>query len=301
MLRDGARSLAVFGIPFRTCLVCHSIGVRATQLEAIELAHHYGFGAVGAETDAFLALTTSELDAVAVDVASRGLIFGAASLPVEFRQTEEEFQADLERLPIAAAAFRRVGGDRFWTWLAPCHDELPFDLHFDLHVRRLGRVTEVLRTEGLRLGLEYQAPQTLRDGWSHPFIHTLNQTQSLIEAIGSSVLGLVLDSFHWHAAGESVEAILALPIESVIAVDLSDAPTGVPAEELRDDARELPAATGVIDTAGFLRAAAARAVDRTPIRAEPFNVRLNALSKQEALAEVATVLHRILAPLSGVK
>ena len=285
--------------PFRVCLVCHSIGVRATPLEAIDLACEHGFDSVGFQASGLLAFRPADRDLARDKLKSCGLIFGAVDLPVEFRGSDEEFGIDLGRLPAIAAAVREMGGDRFWTWLAPCHEKLPFEAHFDLHVRRLGRVAAVLQAEGLRLGLEYLAPQTLRRNWDHPFIHTLSQTRRLIEAIGSPVLGVVLDSFHWHAASESTGDITALPDGSVVAVDLSDAPMGVAVHDLRDDARELPEATGVIDTVGFLQAAASRAADRTPIRAEPFNPPVNPSSNREFIAMVATALNRALAPLVG--
>ena len=55
-----------------------------------------------------------------------------------------------------------------------------------------------------------------------------------------------------------VEAALQNPVpltnDDVISVDLNDAPKGIPKEQQKDNERELPAATGVIDLVAFLSA-----------------------------------------------
>jgi sugar phosphate isomerase/epimerase len=55
--------------------------------------------------------------------------------------------------------------------------------------------------------------------------------------------------------------VQALRNADVVAVDLNDAPADVPKDQQKDNARELPLATGVIDAAGFLKALAAIGYD----------------------------------------
>ena len=276
--------------PFRSHLVCSSIGIRATQEEAIELAHHYGFATVEARTEYLASLDVAALDAVAADLAAREMTFGWASLPVDFHGDEAFFRRDLQNLPGIVSRLRRAGVRVFSTWLAPCHDVWQFDFHFELHVRRLTLIADVLEREGFRLALEYLAPRTLRAQSSQPFVHTLAQTADLIDAIGRSSLGIMLDSFHWYTACETPDDLLALSLGSVLAVDLSDARAGIHVNAQRDDDRELPGATGIIDLGAFLRATAARVSDAVPVRAEPFNARLNELPDDQALAAVTESL-----------
>lgn len=122
------------------------------------------------------------------------------------------------------------------------------------------------------------------------------ETRELIDAIGVKGVGLVLDSWHWYLAGDSVEDIRALRNEDVVAVDLNDAPAGLPKDEQVDNARELPVATGVIPAADFLGALVAIGYDG-PVRAEPFNKALNAVPKEEAVAATAASMKKAFALL----
>lgn len=289
---DDVPGQASWPVGLRSHLVCQSIGVRATQAEAVELAFRHGFDAVEARIDHLVSITGDAVDALVGTLAERRLTFGGAGLPVDFHGDEEAFRSDLVHLTAVASRLRRAGLELFWSWLAPCHDMWPFHVHLEQHVRRLRLVADVLDGEGFRLGLEYLGPKSLRTGWRHPFIHTLSQTLDLITAVGRPCLGVVLDSFHWYAACESADDLRAMPHGSVVAIDLSDAPAGIPPDGQRDDVRELPCATGVIDVAAFLRAAVSRAAGPVPVRAEPFNAALNALPAEQAVALAADSLRR---------
>ena len=82
--------------------------------------------------------------------------------------------------------------------------------------------------------------------------------------------------------------------EQVVSADLNDAPAGVPKEQQRDNRRELPAATGVIEAASFLNALNKIGFDG-PVRAEPFNQVLNNLNNDEACAATAQAMKKAFA------
>jgi sugar phosphate isomerase/epimerase len=115
------------------------------------------------------------------------------------------------------------------------------------------------------------------------------ETKELIDAIGVPNVGFVLDSWHWHNAGETQEDILTLEDRDVVAVDLNDAPFGVATDELNDASRELPMTTGVIDMAAFLEGLV-RIGYTGPARAEPFNEAVNNLPPEEAVAVTADAI-----------
>jgi sugar phosphate isomerase/epimerase len=83
----------------------------------------------------------------------------------------------------------------------------------------------------------------------------------------------------------------------VIAVDLNDAPAGIPKDQQADNHRELPCATGVIDLAAFLNALNQIGYDG-PIRSEPFNQVVNKMSKDDACAASAGALKKAFALLT---
>jgi sugar phosphate isomerase/epimerase len=277
-------------------LVCGAIGVSVPQREAVELAGRHGFESVGAHGSDLMSLRDDELRALQDAMAERKLVFGAANLPVDFRKDDETFRQTGARLPEFAKAVRRAGVTRVGTWLPPASDTFTYRQYFDTIARRLREVAGVLSGEGLRLGLEYVGPKTAWAGKRYPFLHTLAETRELIQAIGGSGVGLVLDSWHWFLAGDTLADLESLRAEDVVAVDLNDAPAGIPRDQQVDNARELPMATRVIPAAAFLRALVAMGYDG-PVRAEPFNKILNALPKEEAVATTAAAMRKAFALL----
>ncbi len=275
-------------------LVCGAIGVSANQLEAVELAARHGFQSVGADAGYLASLPEEKMAELKALLQAKGLRWGAAGLPVEFRQDDSKFQEGLKNLPAVASALERAGVERISTWLSPCDGKLTYMRNFRQHAGRLRQVAGVLREHKVRLGLEYVGPRTSWTSRRFPFIHTLAEMQDLIEEIGTGNVGLLLDSWHWWHAGDSVPDILALRARDVIAVDLNDAPAGVPKEQQMDNRRELPCATGVIPVGQFLNALNRIGYDG-PVRAEPFNQMVNKMGKDEACAAAASALKKAFA------
>jgi sugar phosphate isomerase/epimerase len=283
---------------FTQDLVCGAIGIRVPQREAVELAARHGFESVGAHGADLQAMSDAELSALGDLMAEKKLRWGAANLPTDFRKDDETFRTTNARLADFAKAMRRAGVARVGTWLSPSSDTLTYRQNFETVSSRLREVAGILTGEGLRLGLEYVGPKTAWSGKRYPFLHTMAETRELIEAIGAKGVGLVLDSWHWYLAGDTVADIGALRNEDVVAVDLNDAPAGLGKDHQVDSARELPVATGVIPVRDFLDALVAIGYDG-PVRAEPFNKALNALPKEEAVAATAASMRKALALLEA--
>jgi sugar phosphate isomerase/epimerase len=180
------------------------------------------------------------------------------------------------------------------TWISPGHGSLAYAANFKQHARRLREVARVLGDAGQRFGLEYVGPKTSWAKSPHPFIHNMAGMKKLIAAIGRPGVGFVLDSWHWYTAGETGADLLSLKNEEVIACDLNDAPAGIPVDQQIDSRRELPCATGVIPLKTFLGALVQIGYDG-PIRAEPFNQQLGAMSNDEAMAATAAAMKKAFA------
>ena len=274
-----------------TDLVCGNIGVSANQREAIELAARHGFESVGADGAFLASLKDEQVPELKSFMKAKGIAFGAAGLPVEFRRDDDQFRKGLKDLPKFAAGLQRAGVGRVSTWLMPCHDTLPYVQNFHQHATRLREVARTLKEHDVRLGLEYVGPKTSWASRRYTFIHTLAEIKGLIEEIGTGNVGFLLDSWHWWHAGDTVADLLALKGNEVIAVDLNDAPAGIPKDQQSDGRRELPCVTGVIDVGAFLKALNEIGYDG-PVRAEPFNKTVNAMPKEEACAVTAVALKK---------
>jgi sugar phosphate isomerase/epimerase len=279
-------------------LICGNLGVKATQREAIDLARRHRFESVFPDAGELARLSDPEVAALRDDLKAAGLVFGAAFLGVDFRKDEETFARGLAELPAYARALQRAGVGRTGTWLPPSSDSLTYLQYFKQTARRLREVARVLGDHEVRLGLEYVGPKTAWAARRYPFLHTLAETRELIAEIGAASVGLVLDSWHWYHAGDSAADVQALRNEDVVAVDLNDAPADVPKDQQRDNARELPLATGVIDAAAFLKALVAIGYDG-PVRAEPFNEAVRRLPPEEAVAATALAMKKAFALLEA--
>jgi sugar phosphate isomerase/epimerase len=275
-------------------LVCGAIGVSANQREAIELAARHGFESVGVDGAYLASLSDDQLAELKALLKSKGLVFGGAGLPVEFRRDQAKFEESLKSLPAVASGLQRAGLDRISTWLTPCDGQLTYRQNFQQHAARLGEVAKVLKDHNVRLGLEYVGPKNSWASQRYPFIHTMTEMKELIAEINTGNVGFQLDSWHWWNAGETAQDILTLKGSDVIAVDLNDAPAGIPKDQQVDNRRELPASTGVIDLAAFLNALNQIGYDG-PIRAEPFNQAVNKMSKEDACAAAAAALKKAFA------
>jgi sugar phosphate isomerase/epimerase len=279
---------------FTKDLVCGNIGVRASLPEAIALASRHGFESVAPDAGPLGSMTEDALAKLLADLKARKLIWGAAGLPVDFREGDEAFRQGLKGLPAAAAALQRAGATRVGTWILPGSNSLTYAANFKQHAARLGEVAAVLGDHGLRLGLEYVGPKTFRATLRHPFVHSMAGTLELIAAIHRPNVGLVLDSWHWYTAHETEKDILALKGSDVVCCDLNDAPAGIPVDEQKDLARELPCATGVIDVKTFLNALARIGFDG-PIRAEPFKADLGKMPAEQAVTLTSAAMDRAFA------
>ncbi|HEV2426150.1 MAG TPA: TIM barrel protein [Terriglobia bacterium] len=276
---------------FYSVLSVGRLGFEASFIESLDLAVRHGFEGVDPDPNYFASLGEDGLKRLLDDLRARNLKFGAAGLPVEFRKDETTFAGGLKMLPATADILRRAGIRRVSTWVLPCSNELTSLQNFRQHADRLHQCAKILGDYDQKLGLEYVAPRTLWRSERHPFVHTLSETRELTVAIGTSNLGIQLDSWHWFNAEETAKDLLTLRGSDVVTVDLNDAPRGLTFDEYQDDHRELPAATGVIPVRDFLNALVQMQYDG-PIQAEPFNAALRALPLDQACAITASAMKR---------
>lgn len=278
---------------FYTVLSLGRLGFSGTFEQSVALAHKYGFEGIDPDPDLFARLSDDALKRLLDDLGAKNLKFGAAGLPVNFRSGEAAFSESLKALPKAAKTLERAGVDRVSTWVMPCSNSLTYLQNFRQHACRLRECAKVLADHGQRFGLEYVATRTLWRSERNPFIHTMSEMKELEVSIGTDNMGIQLDSWHWYNAEETAADIETLRGRDVITVDLNDAPH-LPLDQLRDDHRELPAATGVIPVRQFLRALVEIGYDG-PIQAEPFNAQLRAMPLDQAVAATAAAMRKAFA------
>ena len=236
------------------CLSPHAIHVQAGSLDqALAAAQTGGFEGLEFAAGQVADLIDQEgPDAARKKFADAGIRPGAFPLTVEWRRDEERWRADLNNLPRYARAAEALGVRRTATWVLPMSDERPLEANIKFHIDRFKPIAEILAEHGIRLGLEFIGPKTMRDSQKYPFIYKMHDMLELGRKIGPNV-GLLVDVWHLYTSHGTLDDLRKLKADDVVYVHVNDAPRGVAIDAQIDNVRDLPGATGVIDIVGFLR------------------------------------------------
>lgn len=268
-----------------------AIGVNLPFEQVLSLAIKYGFEAISPQIGDLQGYSEARRVSLVARMKRSKIGWDSTNLPVQFRNSADEFRKGMAELAANAKTLQSVGATRMNTWIMPTHDTRTYRQNFSLHATRLREAAKVIEPFGIRLGLEYVGPKTLMTRDKFSFIHTMKEVQELLTEIDMPNVGLQLDAFHWFCAGETVADIEKLNAADIVTVDLNDAKDGRTADEQLDGERELPGDSGVIDLQGFLRALRQIGYDG-PIRAEPFNKALNELGNEAAMATTFQAMKR---------
>lgn len=261
------------------CLNRTALRLQCTWEESLPLAKAAGFEGSDLEIE-----PTGSAARYAETLARHGLRPGGCKPPFNFRDDIAATREGLMQIERDAHIASEAGCARFYTFILPYSDTLPWKENFQFHVKRLGPIAKVLADHGCRLGLEFLGPKTLRDGHKYAFIHTAQQMLELCEAVGPNC-GLLLDAWHWYTSLGTVEDILALKPEQIVYVHINDAPAGIPIDQHTDHNRRVHGESGVIDLPGFLGALRTIGYDG-PVTPEPFVNEFKEQSPKDVLGRV---------------
>lgn len=281
---------------FKIALNPGLIGVKANLQEAIDYAIKYKYEAVSPYINETLKFTDSQISDVVGKAQANKLDWDTTNIPVEYRQSKMKFNEDFKGLKKFVQTMEKMGATRLNTWIISSSRDLTYTENMKQTAYRLGECAKVMKDHGVRLGIEYLGMRTLLTAARYPFVCTLKECKELIANIDESNVGMVLDTFHWYCAGETIDDLRTLKAEDVSHVDLNDARTGFTRLEQQDGKRELPMATGVINTKEFMQGLLDIGFDG-PLRTEPFNQVLNDMDNDAALMLNMDALKKALATI----
>jgi sugar phosphate isomerase/epimerase len=283
-----------------------AVGLTLPASTTIELAARAGFGGVDLMVRDLLDAgdDPGELRARMDDLGVRG---GAFPMPVHWRGDAATFARDLEQLPRLAEAAAVLGLSRTATWVLPETPERPeapagraaqHAAVVRLHRERLGAIARVLDRFGIRLGLEVIGVASFRTGRGLPFVARMADLDPVLGSLRDEApnSGIVIDSWHLYAAGESVEVGLIWGLPRVVWVHVADLPATAPDDPsaMIDGDRGLPGENGAIDNRGLLQRLSGARYDG-PVTAEPMpRCRTLWNREPEAIARmVAAAMHSV--------
>jgi sugar phosphate isomerase/epimerase len=269
-----------------------ALGISGRDGEIIELALSHGFKGLDLDVVDFAQQVAAHgLARASRLLASARLKIGSFALPVRW-EDEAEYQADLGQLPQLADVARQVGCTRAIATIEPGHDRRPYHENFEFHRRRLGEIADALAPYKISLGLGYLAPMSCRAGRAYQFIQSFDEVLLLARTIGAANLGVVLDVWHWHLSGGTLDALRALSADKIVAVTLADAEVETTAANAQLDARRLPGDGGAIEIPAVLTALAELGYDG-PVSPAPDRGQFGATGRDQIVKQAGAALDRV--------
>lgn len=222
-------------------------GGRVQWPESAALAAKVGFP--GCDV-AILTALKNGLDTTRATLAGLRLKPAAVDLPVDFRRDDETFRNGVRLLPDASSFAAAIDCPRMVTYILSSSDR-PKAEQRKILLDRFRAVADILARSHVRLGLEFLGPLHIRKAQPYEFIWRMDEMLGFAKECGSNC-GLLLDTWHWHHAGATIENILEAGKDGIVHVHFNDAANQAP-EDVRDNQRLLPG-EGVINLTGCLQA-----------------------------------------------
>lgn len=212
--------------------------------------------------------------------AASGILPAGPVLPAPLLVDEVTYEACLNGLDDRLKVMASLGCTVATTVLNP-HSPLGTAEARAVARQRIAYLATAAAAYGVRLAVEAVSIRTglppELDG-PHPVADTLPQLAELLDESGTDTAGLLVDSFHWAAAGADPAHLTEFG-GRITHVQIADTPAGHPAGELTDSQRLFPG-DGALAWPSFADALA-RAGYAGPVSVELFNPRLRALPAGE--------------------
>ncbi len=234
-------------------LSASALGITGHQSEIIELALTYGFGGIDVNIQEFTTRVKDHgMPYARRLIDSAKLRVGRFQLPISWEEDDAAFEKDLDRLSAAAEAAAEVGCTRCLATVSPYSDGRPYHENFEFHRHRFTEICRRLEPAGVQLGLGFRAAENLRKGQAFQFIHDIDALSLLVNMVGASNVGILLDVWDLYVSGGSIENVRSMSGGQIVGVQLADLPAEEPLNSVTEADRLLPGATARIDAVALL-------------------------------------------------
>jgi sugar phosphate isomerase/epimerase len=261
-----------------------AIGIKGLSLqESIDLARDAGFEGVAFDIVEAKAIADEQgFDVLRAMFDEAGIRPAIWNTGVSWADDAKR-DAQIEALKPLAEVAVALGATNVTTGIMPGSNTNTYDEEYEFCQTRLRPLAEVLKDAGIRIGIEFISPKTLRDTFEHEFIYTMKDMLAFAKDIGTGNVGVLFDTWHHYCAHGTLEDMDVLTADDVQLVHSNDAPIGLEIDQQQDLSRTLPMETGVIPAPEMLRKLHAIGYDGA-VAAEPFSARISELAAQDPLA-----------------
>ena len=235
-----------------------SLGITGRQSELIELALSYRFKGLELDMEGY----ARQVETKGIEHANRciesakkttvGLNIDVWQIPVDWDAEEETIKTQITKLPALANAAKTIDSTRCATIVKPGSATLPLKDNFDFYAGKLNEIGELLAPHGVSLAVGFQAAAKARADYEFEFVHTAETLLTLLSMVSAPNVGLYLDTWNWHLGGGTIDQVVKLGMDKLVAVSVADIPADATADSIEEIQRLLPDPAGVIPHADLL-------------------------------------------------
>lgn len=230
------------------------LGISGRQSELIELALTYGFRGIDVDmTDMVKRTQRTDFEDASKYLRAAEIIIGGFNVDVNLDADDEKFKTQLAAVHPLSDVASQLEAKRAFVALPPATDRLPYPEYFDQVRDRLDQVGEVLRAKDIKLGVGFTAARDVAEGKQFEFVRNVEGLVALVKSVSAANVGYVIDSWHWHVGGGTVEQLRELDPSRVVTVRLADLAAGVAASEAKTADRVVPAVDSPIDHVAIIK------------------------------------------------
>lgn len=222
-------------------LVGEGLGVSGRQNEMIELALTFGYRGLDVDMNDMVGRAIEIGQQFACQyllAAEKSLQVGSFEMPIDFRVDDEKFKASLSRLDVMIQICTQLNAKRAYINI-PASSSVPFQENFERYRLRIAQVADLVAGCGLRIGLAFNATMDAAKRYENKFITTADELMTLIKMVGKPNVGLMLDSWHWHLGGGTIETLGRLTADQIVAARFADFPADLTPETAKSKSRQL--------------------------------------------------------------
>lgn len=283
-----------------SALIPGCIGIHGLNLaDSIKIAREAGFE--GVAFDIYEAKSYADEHGIdALKELFGGTIPGVWDTRVNW-QDDATREASIEAMKPVLDLAQELGATNVTTGIMPANNERPYDEQYEFCKTRLAPLADALNAGGVRIGIEFITPKTLRDKFTYQFIYKMTDMLAFAKDTGSNV-GVLFDVWHHYCAHGTLEDMDVLTAQDVQLVHTNDAPLGLEIDEQQDLSRCLPMETGVIPAVEMLRKLNTLGLN-VGVGPEPFSKELNEIAAVDPLkaAKIAQEANEKLFVAAGLR
>lgn len=238
------------------------LGISGRQSELIELALTYAFRGIDVDmSDMVKRSQRTDFEDASKYLRAADIQVGGFNVGIDLDADEETFVAQLGALHPMAEVAEKLEAKRAFIALPPATDRMAYPEYFEETQNRLNQIGQALEPKGIKVGLVLNASTDAAEGKQFEFVRNVEGFIALVKGVSSPAVGFVIDSWHWHVGGGTIEMLKQLDPSRVVIVRLADLAAEAAIDTAKIGDRVIPTTEGRIDQVAIIKHLAAAEYD----------------------------------------